>query len=90
MSDIINKGAKYIGLFKDNHTILVDIRDILDILPTQFILQNGMPISIILTGPEKRNIFVKEVLKHKEKRKNMNDNFLINKKIVVIFCFPVL
>ena len=48
MSDIINKGAKYIGLFKDNHTILVDMRDILDILPTQFILQNGMPIYDII------------------------------------------
>lgn len=44
MSNIINKGAKYIGLFKDNHTILVDMRDILDILPTQFILQNGTSI----------------------------------------------
>lgn len=48
MSDIINKGAKYIGLFKDNHTILVDMRDILDILPTQFILQNGMLIYDII------------------------------------------
>ncbi|MBR2652785.1 MAG: hypothetical protein IKC22_01595 [Bacilli bacterium] len=48
MGDIINKGAKYIGLFKDNHTILVDMRDILDILPTQFILQNGIPIYDII------------------------------------------
>lgn len=48
MGDIINKGAKYIGLFKDNHTILVDMRDILGILPTQFILQNGMPIYDII------------------------------------------
>lgn len=48
MGDIINKGAKYIGLFKDNHTILVDMRDILDILSTQFILQNGMPIYDII------------------------------------------
>ena len=48
MGDVINKGAKYIGLFKDNHTILVDMRDILDILPTQFILQNGMSIYDII------------------------------------------
>ena len=48
MGEAINKGAKYIGLFKDNHTILVDMRDILDILPTQFILQNGTSIYDII------------------------------------------
>ena len=45
---VINENAKYIALNQNNHTILVDMYDIDDILPIQEIIFNGTNKKIML------------------------------------------
>lgn len=47
-NEIINANAEYIALYKDNHTILVDMYDIDDILPIQEVVFNGTDKRIML------------------------------------------